>query len=192
MSFVSWLFGKAHPANDLPGDLPGDGPLGAHSAPDIAPSPVSEKTERSRRREAVYSTVRESMVSAGVLSATYKFKVLSTDPAGHRYVIMVDLTQPLVGGVDQMSWIEGLMERMAQARHDIHVAAVYWRVGGPVQHVPKRRRAATRIAPQAVEPKTPLPTAPRVHSSSGYEDTQQVVPSQPVPELSATQYGDLD
>ncbi len=190
MSFVSWLFGKANAAEDAKGSPVGHGNMGNHATPDIAPSPLSEKTARSQRRDALYSTVRESMVSAGVLSATYKFKVLSTDPAGQRYVIMVDLTQPLVGGVAQMGWIEGLMERMAQARHDIHVAAVYWRVSGPEPYTPARRRAATRIAPNAV---TVLPKNSReAQPATGYEDTQQVLPAQPVPGLSTTQYGDLN
>lgn len=190
MSFVSWFFGKARVAEDLKGPSAGNGNVGGQTAPDIAPNPVNEKTGRSRRRDALYSTVRESMVSAGVLSATYKFKVLSTDPAGQRYVVMVDLTQPLVGGVAQMGWIEGLMERMALARHDIHVAAVYWRVSGPEPYTPTRRRSATRIAPQAVG--AVPPTASRGIQATGYEDTQQVVPAQPVPGLSTTQYGDLD
>ncbi len=191
MSFVSWFFGKAPVADDPKASPFGDGNQGGHGGLDTAPNSASEKAARSRRRDALYSTVRESMVSAGVLSATYKFKVLSTDPAGQRYVIMVDLTQPLVGGVAQMGWIEGLMERMARARHDIHVAAVYWRLSGPEPYTPTRRRAATRIAPPAVE--TALPAQNReAQAGTGYEDTQQVVPVQPIPGLSTTQYGDLN
>jgi hypothetical protein len=43
------------------------------------------------RREMLYAVVREAMVRAGVLSSTYKFKVLSLDPRGRQFMVMVDL-----------------------------------------------------------------------------------------------------
>ncbi|MBP7573686.1 MAG: hypothetical protein KA777_06885, partial [Rhodoferax sp.] len=52
---------------------------------------ASRKTERLERRELLYNVVRECMMRAGVLSASYKFKVLSLDPRGRQYLIMMDL-----------------------------------------------------------------------------------------------------
>ena len=57
------------------------------------PNPANRKHERMARRELLYAVVREAMVRAGVLSSSYKFKVLSLDPRGRQFLVMVDLAQ---------------------------------------------------------------------------------------------------
>lgn len=58
---------------------------------DDAVARQSQRRERSARREQLYVIVREAMVRVGILSAGYKFKVLSLDNVGQRFVVMVDL-----------------------------------------------------------------------------------------------------
>lgn len=150
-----------------------------------------EKSQRSLRRQAIYTSVRESMIGAGVLSSTYKFKVLSTDRSGTDFVVMVDLAQPLPGGAAQMTWIEGLIERMAASRYDVQVSAVYWRVSDQAVFAPPRPRPRTQVAPPRPIRPAPPPSPVAVTPLTGYEDTEQTDPDLKTPSLSTTQYGDL-
>jgi hypothetical protein len=91
-------------------------------------SPANRKSERLERRELLYTVVRESMIRVGVLSSKYKFKVLSLDSRGSKYLIMMDLAEQHVGEVSRLTEIEGLIAQSAKARHNILVTAVYWRI----------------------------------------------------------------
>ena len=200
MSLIGRLFGEgkgaagsARPATPQTGAdrtapasaLPGDPPLLRNAE--------REKLARSQRRHAIYSTVRESMIAAGVLSASYKFKVLAADKAGTDFLIMVDLAHPLPGGASQMTWIEGLIERMAAARHALDVSGVYWRVIDQAVFTPPPPRPRTQLAQRPrrqVTAPAPLLDAQR----TGYEDTEQTLPTEADIKngnLSTTQYGDL-
>ncbi len=111
------------------------------------------KNVRLERRELIYTVVRDAMLRAGVLAATYKFKVLSLDSQGSQYVIMMDLANPSVGDSSRLAEIEALIAQMAKARHDMLVTAVYWRVGEQVTAGLSRGQTS---APSGVEePKTP-------------------------------------
>jgi len=122
------------------------GPLGSVS---------SRKTERLERRELLYSVVRECMMRAGVLSASYKFKVLSLDPRGRQYLIMMDLANKSVGDSARLAEIEALIAQQAKARHEILVTAVYWRVNDHVTVGLTRQRPVAHqpsVVPSAAEP----------------------------------------
>ncbi len=93
-----------------------------------AGSAANRKNERLERRELLYAVVRDAMTRAGVLTASYKFKVLSLDSRGRQYLIMIDLARKDTGATDRLAEIEGLIAQNAKTRHDILVTAVYWRV----------------------------------------------------------------
>ena len=124
----------------------GDGTFTASSSQDS-----DRKTARLERRQLLYSVVRDSMISAGVLAASYKFKVLSLDAAGRQYLVMMDLTDKVASDTALLGKIEALMVQSAKMRHDILVTAVYWRVsehlldasssGQPVHISPLGRQA---------------------------------------------------
>lgn len=115
------------------------------------------RRERSSRREQLYVIVREAMVRAGILSAGYKFKVLSLDSSGQRFVVMVDLAPAYAADASQQRSIEALIAELARSRMDAGVHAVYWRVNGQIQaaHVP------AFAAPQAT------PTVAQMAASRG-------------------------
>lgn len=96
----------------------------------------SQRRERSARREQLYVIVREAMVRVGILSAGYKFKVLSLDSTGQRFVVMVDLAPAYAADTSQQRRIEALIAELARARMDAGVHAVYWRVNGQIQTPP--------------------------------------------------------
>lgn len=113
------------------------------------------RRERSSRREQLYVIVREAMVRAGILSAGYKFKVLSLDSSGQRFVVMVDLAPAYAADASQQRSIEALIAELARSRMDAGVHAVYWRVNGQIQaaHVPAF--AAPQAAPAVAQMAAP-------------------------------------
>jgi len=96
-----------------------------------APSPdadaVDQKVKRHARREQLYVAIRECMTRAGVLSASYKFKVLSLDQRGDQFLVMMDVAPGLIGQADKLIEIETLLISTAKNSFSIYVTSVYWR-----------------------------------------------------------------
>lgn len=123
----------------------------------------SRRSERLERRELLYGVVRESMTAAGVLSSTYKFKVLSLDSSGRKYLIMVDMPREYLVNTAYFAETEGAIARSAKERYDILITAVYWRVNDMVsaagQSVPRplaRASAPTEDANAATTLPAPI------------------------------------
>ena len=132
MSFFGW-FKSAPQAPRGPSPSPRDAASGdpkaaagraGESATDTA---ARRKSERARLRELLYKVVRESMVRVGVLSSSFKFKVLATDPRGRKFIVMMDLSRDFGSEISQLAEIETLICQTAKARHNIVVSSVYWR-----------------------------------------------------------------
>ena len=228
MSMFGWLFRK--PALTAP--QPSHSGLAALDAtvPYVRPgskanagstsqplnSAGDRKGERLERRELLYAVVRESMTRAGLLSTSYKFKVLSLDARGRQYLIMMDMAQQNLTDQQRLADMEGYIAKVAKARHDIMVTAVYWRENAQVtaelaQVAPAARSKApmARYEPLqpdevtafkealvAAAPSSRAAAAPGELVRSGrrnpappsFQDTRQDEHQSP---LSGTQYGDL-
>jgi hypothetical protein len=89
---------------------------------------LDRKTQRLERRELLYAVVRESMARVGMLSSSYKYKVLSLDSRGSQYLIMMDLPKEMAEHIGQLAEIEAVVTQNARQRHKIEVTAVYWRI----------------------------------------------------------------
>nr|WP_272550210.1 hypothetical protein [Acidovorax sp. NCPPB 3576] len=185
--------------------VPGRGP-GKPMPEPPAEHAANRKNERMERRELLYTVVRDAMVRAGVLSAGYKFKVLSLDQRGRQFLVMMDLAREYGGETIRLSEIEALIAQTAKTRFDILVTAVYWRindhvavgmpskglaphgVAGPsVPHVPAAplaRPPAPVHAPRPCSPGTPAhrsiagaaQRAPGAPSAAGPRPSQNVRP----------------
>lgn len=165
MSLFSWFSRKPSPSKprwpaEPSGLLNADAtvPLAAGRKPALEPQPAehaaNRKNERMERRELLYTVVRDAMVRAGVLSASYKFKVLSLDQRGRQFLVMMDLAREFGGETVRLSEIEALIAQTAKARYDILVSAVYWRINDHVAvGIPQKS-----IAPRGAS----LPAAPAV------------------------------
>jgi hypothetical protein len=129
---------------------------GQPKAPVAPGSAANRKSERLERRELLYSVVRESMIRIGVLSSKYKFKVLSLDSRGSKYLIMMDLARQHAAEAGRLAEIEALIAQSAKARHNILVTSVYWRVN---EHVTSglTHRPKTDSAPVPLSSPTPTP-----------------------------------
>ena len=68
------------------------------------------------------------MTRAGILSASYKFKVLSLDRRDSEFLVMMDLGAVAGDLTVKTGEIETLVVHNAKARFDITVSAVYWRL----------------------------------------------------------------
>jgi hypothetical protein len=142
--------------------------------------PANRKQERLERRELLYAVVRECMVRAGVLSSSYKFKVLSLDPRGRTFLVMVDLAYG--GGADtsRLAEIEAIVAQTAKSRYDILVSAVYWRANehvavGDVHRPPISRPAPLSAIPHPSELKMPpVPPVPPVKAKVDPLQSQEV------------------
>ena len=145
MSLFSWFSRKPAPAKPRAAAEPSGlfnadatVPLqpGHQGKPLVEPQPpehaANRKNERMERRELLYTVVRDAMVRAGVLSASYKFKVLSLDQRGRQFLVMMDLAREYGGETVRLSEIEALIAQTAKTRYDILVTAVYWRINDHV------------------------------------------------------------
>lgn len=166
MSLMSWLFPSRKRSKAPPTSMIGSG-SGAQrkSSRDAAgSSSAKRKSDRAARRELLYAVVREAMVRAGVLSASYKFKVLSVDTEGRQFLIMVDLERGAGGDIARHAEIEALIAQAAKARHDMQVTAVYWRVNDHVAPSRGEQKRHARAAPDS-QPADSVPAA--LHSVPG-------------------------
>ncbi|ABM35320.1 hypothetical protein QRO11_00155 [Paracidovorax citrulli] len=166
MSLFSWFSRKKpssrpRPAVEPAGLLDADAtvPLmpGRSGKPAVLAAPAdhaaNRKNERMERRELLYTVVRDAMVRASVLSAGYKFKVLSLDQRGRQFLVMIDLGREYGGETARLSEIEALIAQTAKSRFDILVTAVYWRINDHVAvGVPGRGAAHPPIAPSHAGP----------------------------------------
>jgi hypothetical protein len=181
MSFFKWFAKKPDAPSSLPPDSSGLVQADAtqpqtHAARIAAQGKAaldgrsgSRKLERMEQREHLYSVIRDCMNNVGVLSSSYKFKVLSLDPHGRQYLIMMDLPRNQVGDTARLAEVESLIARQAKAQHDILVTSVYWRVN---EHVTAdMHRTATRppLVSAAAMATPSVATAPR---SPSYEPLQ--------------------
>jgi hypothetical protein len=142
---------------------PSGGRSRRNGPPSIPGSPANRKSERLERRELLYVVVRESMTRAGLLSSSYKFKVLSLDSRGRQYLIMMDMARQNIGDAQRLSDIEIHIAKVAKSRHDILVTAVYWRVNEQVtaglasNGLPIAKPSAQRAVRAAVESTQAVP-----------------------------------
>ena len=180
MSFFSWFTRKPSAKRQLPQP---SAPLNAGAPASLsgrthkpsANSPAQEQTaaiknERMERRELLYIVVRDAMVCAGVLSASYKFKVLSLDPRGLQFLVMMDLAPEFGGETERLNEIETLIAQTAKARYGITVSAVYWRINELVTAGVEQKSAvspaASARAPELARPSgTSAGAAPLVRPS---------------------------
>jgi hypothetical protein len=185
MSLLHWFAPKKkHKRADAPAsEMPSSGlsriestkPVAAARGNGAAGQPGNRKHERMARRELLYAVVREAMVRAGVLSSSYKFKVLSLDSTGRQFMVMVDLARGAASDTTRLAEIEAMVAQSAKARYDILVTAVYWRanehvaVGDPA-HYTAQKPLISQPAPLMDLSSRPAPLisqpAPLMDSSS--------------------------
>ncbi len=159
MALWSWLTGNKSRRDAVP-SAKGRGASGAHRAEPATRQEQAKvlKHERMERREWLYSVVREAMLHAGVLTASYKFKVLALDERGRQFLVMVDLAPQLGGDTGQLSKIEAQIVQTAKSRYDLVITSVYWRTNEHVAvGLPPRPGTVPVFASEAAASAAALP-----------------------------------
>ncbi|MBI3532949.1 MAG: hypothetical protein HY068_10875 [Burkholderiales bacterium] len=191
MSLLPNWFAKKTPETTLPPES-----AGARQQP----GSTGRRQQRMERRELLYAVIREAMVHAGVLTASYTFKVLSLEPQGGRYIIMVDLARDLALESPRQTEVEKQIVLHAKAQHNIQVSAIYWRVNDRLKGMAPKAVAPVKTVPR-FEPigadevaalRHALAVGMAATQASGFEDTEVIAAKDPYPVLSRTQYGDLN
>ena len=183
MTLFNWFSGKSSPTKGGD-DGAGSGQSGGrfasaasrpqNSAP---PRPVADPTNRSEerklkrhaRREQLYQAVREAFTHAGVLSASYRFKVLSLDQTGNEFMVMMDVDQSFDHRAEKLADIEAKIVQTAQTHYEIRVTSVYWRVSLSAAPLPAKAAAPKPAQPAAVQSHDVINTSPKTTPNFRYD-----------------------
>ena len=158
----------------------------------VAPPVSNRRSERLEHRELLYKVVRDAMLIAGVLAASYKFKVLSLDASGLQYLIMMDLVPDETGDMARWVEMEAVIVQAAKLRHNIHVQAVYWRGGERATNQPSAPRPSVEFTRDPLAPSRLVSARVKSSVQPEFEDTQLAMPPERRSPLSGTQFGDLN
>lgn len=159
MFFSRWFFAKSHVSKPQLSkrEKPSFSNL-QKAAPNEAGHGRQTELKIQASREAVYEAIREVMTRSAILSASYKFKVLSLDRLGSSYLAMIDLSSITSDAVLRPAQMETQIIQRALTAHQITVSAVYWRLNetAAVNKVPPfPTHAETAMPGQAVNQKLP-------------------------------------
>lgn len=191
MSLLNWFSGKdAHTAGPRYSDrggladnrgrllVAGEKP----PAPAMKPHPEqadrgeTRKAKRHARRELLYVAVREAMTRSGVLSSSYKFKVLSLDQRGNQFLVMMDVTPTLGRQPEKLAEVESVIVQTARARFEILVTSVYWRMStavGAAVSGPSSQDSSPAKTPASASSASGEPAALKLPSGPRYEPLQE-------------------
>jgi hypothetical protein len=136
---LNWFGGKAAPT-----------PKAESGVAPTSSSSEERRAVRGSNREKLYAVVRDGMTRAGVLTASYKFKVLSLDARGESFLVMMDLVSSAKEDAGRLSEIEALITHNAKARHDLAVVGVYWRLSDHVTAGLSQRAGSAANMPAGV------------------------------------------
>ena len=132
----------------------------ARAGPETAPVKMNLEERMAFRREMLYEAIKVTMQASGMLSASYKFRVVRNDKRGHQYSVMIDLSTDFLNNPEgqpaRLLAVGANITRNAMARYGIVVAGVYWRVNEELKGFD--RAPDEFVAPAEASPRTP-PTA---------------------------------
>ena len=131
-------------------------PKSAPAGPETAPVKMNLDERMSFRREMLYEAIKVTMQAHGVLSASYKFRVVRNDKRGHQYLVLVDLCADFLhnreGQPEQLAVVAAAITKNAAARYGILVAGVYWQVNEQIRGFEASRPEAQHSGGGATAP----------------------------------------
>ncbi|MDO8387399.1 MAG: hypothetical protein Q7T13_13500 [Polaromonas sp.] len=134
--------------------------------PETGPVKMNLDERMAFRREMLFDSVKSTMESRGILSASYRFKVVRADKRGHSFVVMVDLSTDFMDGEQgqqrPLMALGDAIRKNALSRYGIGVPAVYWRVNEEIKGFDPHRGEDTN-------PGTATPEAIRSSNLRKYE-----------------------
>jgi hypothetical protein len=137
---------------------PGSGATG----PETGPVKMNLDERMAFRREMLFEAIKVTMQSHGILSASYKCRVVRSDKRGHQYLVMVDLSTDFLhnreGRPERLAALGAAIVKTAVTRYDLLVMGVYWQVNEHIRGFEASRPDVLRSeAPAAPVAARPLP-----------------------------------
>jgi hypothetical protein len=109
----------------------------APAGPETAPVRMNLEERMEFRREMLYEAIKVTMQAHGILSASYRFRVVRNDRRGHMYSVLMDLSTDFLhnreGRQAQLVVLGAAIGKNAAARYAIIVSGVHWRVNDQIQ-----------------------------------------------------------
>lgn len=125
MSVLKSLFGSKGSSKSAP------------AGPETAPVKMNLDERMAFRREMLYEAIKVTMQAHGVLSASYKYRVVRNDKRGHLYSVLIDLSTDFLhnreGRPEQLVVVAAAIVKNAATRYGLLVAGVYWQVNEQIQ-----------------------------------------------------------
>jgi hypothetical protein len=135
------------------------------TGPETGPVKMNLDERMEFRREMLFEAIKVTMQAHGILSASYKFRVVRNDKRGHQYLVLVDLSTDFLdsreGGPARMVEVGAAIAKNAAARYNLLVSGVYWQVNEQIQGFGASRPAPLRAAPEAAASPPPVRRAER-------------------------------
>lgn len=137
----------------------GDRAKSAPAGPETAPVRMNLEERMEFRREMLYEAIKVTMEAHGILSASYRFRVVRNDRRGHMYSVLMDLSTDFLHNRDghpaHLLVLGAAIAKNAAARYAVMVSGVYWRVNDQIQGFENSR---PRVEPgaDATAPDLPL------------------------------------
>jgi hypothetical protein len=120
------------------------------SGPETGPVKMNLDERMAFRREMLFDSVQATMESRGILSASYRFKVVRADKRGHSFVVMMDLSSDFMeseqGQQKSLAALGAIIGKNALARYGLGVPAVYWRINEELKGFDAQRPEAMRAS----------------------------------------------
>lgn len=149
MSVLKSLFGSKSDSKSAP------------AGPETAPVKMNLDERMAFRREMLYEAIKVTLQAHGVLSASYKFRVVRNDKRGHQYLVLMDLSADFLhnreGRPEQLAVVAAAIAKNAAARYGILVAGVYWQVNEQIRGFETSRSDALPSSGGATDPDSLTP-----------------------------------
>ena len=101
------------------------------------------------RKECLYQSIRETLLSMEVVSQMYRFKVMPVDERHHRFIAMVDVGKSFVAGGQGRNKsffaMEQSMRTAAYQRYGVVIDGIYWRVNETEEPFERSARASDPV-----------------------------------------------
>jgi len=127
--------------------------------PETGPVKMNLDERMAFRREMLFEAIRVTMQSHGILSASYKFRVVRNDRRGHQYMVLIDLSTDFLdnreGRPARLVEVGAAIVKNALTRYDLLVSGVYWQVNEQIQGFEASRPAPLRAGHDVAGPPAP-------------------------------------
>jgi len=129
------------------------------TGPETGPVKMNLDERMEFRREMLFEAIRVTMQAHGILSASYKFRVVRNDKRGHQYFVLVDLSTDFLdsreGAPARLVEVGAAIAKNAAMRYHLVVSGVYWQVNEQIQGFSASRPASLRAGPDSADPPPP-------------------------------------